>query len=313
MNPLRIVFAGTPMFAVPALQALARSGNQLLAAYTQPDRPAGRGRQLTGSPVKLAAQEFGLPICQPLSLKPQLEQERMRAWKPDLMVVVAYGLILPQAVLDIPRLGCLNMHASLLPRWRGAAPIQRAILSGDDRTGVSLMQMDAGLDTGPVYACAETEIRRGETSGHLHDRLAQLGADTLLQHLPAIAAGRLQPLPQDEYGVTYAAKLTKAEARIDWSLDAVSLEHRILGLNPWPMAETTLQGQMLRIWQAHAVSRSAQSGTPGMVVAASSEGIDVLTGNGFLRLTVLQKAGGRPLPADQFLRGFDLLGRVLGT
>jgi methionyl-tRNA formyltransferase len=312
MTPLRIVFAGTPQFSVPTFQALALSGHELLAVYTQPDRPAGRGRQLTASPVKEVALELGIPVHQPASLKPREERDRLQALAPDLIVVVAYGLLLPKAILDIPRLGCLNVHASLLPRWRGAAPIQRALLAGDIRTGISLMRMETGLDTGPVYAYAEIAIGPRDTSADLHDRLATLGADALIRHLPAIAAGNLAPVPQDEQGVCYAAKLAKLEAGLDWRRDAVELERQIRGLNPWPVAETHAQGQVLRIWQAQVLASSESPSPAGKVIAVSPQGVDVATGDGVLRLTVLQKSGGRALPASDFIRGFDLLGQTLG-
>ncbi len=307
---MRIVFAGTPDFSVPVLQALLDSGHSVAGVYSQPDRPAGRGRKLRPGPVKQLALQHDIPVFQPLSLKGAAEQEELAALKPDLMVVVAYGLILPQAVLDLPPLGCVNLHASLLPRWRGAAPIQRAILAGDRETGVCLMQMEAGLDSGPVLAQVRTEIRPDETGGSLHDRLSVLAADLLARHLDDLAARRLEPVPQDESQVTYAAKLDKAEAAIDWSRDAEAIERQVRAFNPWPVAQAGYQGEKLRIWDARAIDK-APAGAPGAVVAAGRDGIDVACGRGWLRLREIQLPGGKRLRAADFLNARSVEGVVL--
>ncbi|HET7674803.1 MAG TPA: methionyl-tRNA formyltransferase [Gammaproteobacteria bacterium] len=307
---LRLVFAGTPAFAVPALEALIASPHTVAAVYTQPDRPAGRGRKLAASPVKQRALAADLPVCQPESLKSTAARDELAAWRPDVMVVVAYGLILPREVLAIPRLGCVNIHASLLPRWRGAAPIQRAILAGDAETGVSIMQMDAGLDTGPVIAQAKTPIAPGDTAASLHDRLAALGAESLLAALNALAGNEAQPRPQSTADVTYAAKLDKAEARLDWREPAVALARRVRAFNPWPVAETQLEGKQLRVWAAEALAVPVTA-APGTVVAADENGIDVATGDGLLRLLAVQRPGGRVMDAAAFSRGTPLAGRTL--
>ena len=297
---LRIVFAGTPEFAVPALRACAARG-EVVAVYTQPDRPAGRGRQLQMSSVKQTALELGLPVLQPLNFKSEEALEVLRSHAADLMVVVAYGLILPQAVLDAPRLGCWNVHASLLPRWRGAAPIQRAIEAGDAVTGVCLMQMEKGLDTGPVLLQLKTPIGPKDNGGSLHDRLAQLGAEVLRDGLTLARAGMtLQAEAQPEAGVTYARKIDKAEAKLDWSLAAKTLADRIRAFNPWPVAETELQGERVRLYQA--VVLGDDSGKPpGTVLAAGKEGIDIACGQGTLRLLALQRDGGRVQSAAEYL------------
>ena len=297
---MRIVFAGTPDFAVPCLQAAARH-NEVVAVYTQPDRPAGRGRGLTASPVKQAALERGLPVYQPLSLRDPAAQAELAALQPDLLVVVAYGLMLPLAVLDIPTHGCWNVHASLLPRWRGAAPIQRAIQAGDSHSGVCLMQMEAGLDTGPVLLEQSLELAADETGGSLHDKLAALGAQVLADGLGLLRAG-LRPVarPQPAEGVEYAHKLDKAEARLQWSEDAQVLERQVRAFNPWPVAEAQLQGERVRIHAAQAIP-----GVPGMpvgsVLAATKAGIDIACGKGALRLLVVQREGGKPVAAADYL------------
>ena len=297
---LRIVFAGTPGFAVPCLRAAAERG-EVVAVYTQPDRPAGRGRQLAPSPVKVEALARGLPVFQPENFKSADAREALRALQPDLMVVVAYGLILPQSVLDIPRLGCWNVHASLLPRWRGAAPIQRAIEAGDTQTGVCLMQMEKGLDTGPVLLSLSTPITEEDTGGSLHDRLATLGAEVLADGLKLVRAGmRPVPQPQPAEGVTYAHKLDKAEARLDWSLPAGVLANRVRAFDPWPVAEAELAGERLRIHAARAVPAPADA-VPGAVLSASRDGLDVACGEGALRLLRVQREGGRPLPVADYL------------
>ena len=309
-EPLRILFAGTPDFSVPPLRALLESEHQVVGVHTQPDRPAGRGRKLQPSPVKQVAQEAGVPVHQPVTLRQAEAVETIAALAPDLMVVVAYGLILPPEVLAIPRLGCVNIHASLLPRWRGAAPIQRAIEAGDRVTGVSIMQMDEGLDTGPVYLMRETPIEREDTAATLHDRLARLGAEALMEALPGIAAGTLQPKPQDESGATYAPKLEKKEAFIDWAQPAWRIERKVQAFNPWPVAQTRYEQANLRIWEAHAIEGMAAA--PGTVMAAGREGVDVATGDGLLRITRLQMPGKKPVTAQDFINAHAIQGVVLG-
>jgi len=309
-TPLRIVFAGTPEFAVPTLRILLASSYQVSAVYTQPDRPAGRGRRLTASPLKQAA--AGLPVYQPRSLRRAETQAELAALAPDLLVVVAYGLLLPQAVLDIPRLGCVNVHASLLPRWRGAAPIQRALLAGDTRTGVSIMRMEAGLDTGPVYAMAALDIAPGTTAGELHDRLAVLGAEALLQTLPEIAAGNAVAEPQDDALACYAAKLEKIEAELDWRQPAVQLARRVLAFNPWPVAQTRFGDTVLRVWRAETLSMPADA-APGTVLAQDSAGVAVATGEGVLRLLEVQLPGRGRVSGAEFGRGRALRGERLGN
>ena len=297
---MRIVFAGTPAFAVPSLRA-AHAHHEVVAVYTQPDRPAGRGRGLTPSPVKLEAIQRGIPVLQPLSLKKKSTQDALREMQPDVMIVVAYGLILPQAVLDIPQYGCWNVHASLLPRWRGAAPIQRAIEAGDEETGVCLMQMEAGLDTGPVLLAQSLDIGPEETGGQLHDRLAEMGAQVLEDGLGLLRAGLL-PVPwiQPEEGVTYAHKLDKAEARLDWSRPAIELARTVRAFNPWPVAEAVVAGERLRIHGAIAVD-TGHAAAPGTLLAAGREGIDIACGDGALRLRVVQREGGRAITAADWL------------
>jgi methionyl-tRNA formyltransferase len=301
VHPLRVVFAGTPEFSVPCLEACRTSGAQVVAVYTQPDRPAGRGRKLTPSPVKEAALIAGIPVEQPETLKTTEAREKLAVYRPDLMVVVAYGLILSRKVLAIPRLGCWNVHASLLPRWRGAAPIQRAILAGDAETGVDLMQMEAGLDTGPVLLERRTPISRDDTGGTLHDRLSLLGADVLIEGLCRIRSGEtLQALPQSDEGVMYAHKLEKAEARLDFTRSALALEHQVRAFDPWPVAEGEMAGENVRIWAAHAVEHNVHA-APGSVIAARRDGIDIACGHGALRVTALQRAGGKRISAADYL------------
>jgi len=304
---MKIVFAGTPAFAVSSLRAAARH-HEVVAVYTPPDRPAGRGRGLAPSPVKLDAIARGIPVFQPESLKSPEAQQQLRDLAPDLMVVVAYGLILPKAVLTIPTHGCWNVHASLLPRWRGAAPIQRAIQAGDTETGVCLMQMDAGLDTGPVLLKQHIAIGANDTGGQLHDRLAALGEQVLSDGLGLLRAG-IKPIaqPQPEAGVTYAHKLDKAEARLDWAQDAHALARTVRAFNPWPIAEAMLAGERVRIHGAIALDDN-QGKAPGTLLAASRDGIDIACGQGALRLRVLQREGGKAITAADYLNARRDLG-----
>jgi methionyl-tRNA formyltransferase len=280
---MKLIFAGTPDFAVPSLRAAA-AGGEVVAVYTQPDRPAGRGRGLQASPVKREAEALGIPVLQPESLRSESARESLRALRPDLMIIVAYGLLLPQKALDIPMHGCWNVHASLLPRWRGAAPIQRAIEAGDERTGVCLMQMEKGLDTGPVLLSRATPIGPRETGGQLHDRLSVLGAEVLAEGLALLREGR-PPLPQaqPDHGATYAHKLDKAEARLDWALPAQVLANKVRAFDPWPVAEAELAGERVRVHAAEALPL-AHRATPGTLLSASRDGIDVACGEGALRL-----------------------------
>lgn len=289
---MRIVFAGTPEFATQHLQALLDAGREIVAVYTQPDRPAGRGQKLMPSPVKQLALQHGIAVYQPQTLRDPAAQTELAALTPDLMVVVAYGLILPQVVLDTPRLGCINSHASLLPRWRGAAPIQRAIEAGDASSGVTVMQMEAGLDTGPMLLKVTTTITAEDTGGSLHDRLATLGSQAVVEAVTKLAAGELRGEVQDDSLATYAHKLNKDEARLDWSRPAVELERLVRAFNPWPICHSTLNGEALKI---HAAQLGVGQGTPGSVLAADKSGLTVACGEGALRLTRLQLPGGKPL------------------
>ncbi len=311
-SSLRIIFAGTPDFAAEALAALLTTHHEILAVYTQPDRPAGRGRKLKPSPVKQLAQQHQLPVLQPASLKTAESIEALRAFGADVMVVAAYGLLLPPEILTIPRYGCLNIHASLLPRWRGAAPIQRAILAGDTETGITIMQMDAGLDTGAMLLTKACPIHSADTSAALHDRLATLGAEAIVEALGQLSD--LKATPQNEEQATYANKITKAEALIDWSSSAETLARQVRAFNPWPVAQTTVAGQTLRIWAAEPRAEQANA-TAGEVIRNDKQGIDVACGSGVLRITQLQPAGSKPMDAAAFLNGRpDMLtpGRQLG-
>jgi methionyl-tRNA formyltransferase len=311
-TPLRIVYAGTPEFAVPALAALCASPHAVVAVYTQPDRPAGRGRVLTASPVKTAAIARSIAVEQPLNFRNAEAVERLRSYLPDVMVVAAYGLLLPQAVLDIPRYGCLNIHASLLPRWRGAAPIQRAILAGDAVTGITLMRMEAGLDTGPMARKQSLAIGVHDTAAQIQDRLSELGASVLLEVLNDLPAALAQTERQPEAGTTYANKLAKEEARIEWSRPAGEIDRQVRAFNPWPIAETRLHGQQLRIWLASALPMTHRQ-TVGTVLAADANGIQVACGEGVLHITQLQVAGRKVMSAANFIKSHALVGAQLGN
>ena len=309
MSRSRIVFAGTPEFALASLEALVESGNKPIAVYTQPDRPAGRGKKLTASPVKTYALENHIPVLQPRTLKDDDVVAELAALEPDLLVVAAYGLLLPQAVLDIPSAGCLNVHASLLPRWRGAAPIQAALLAGDEETGVCLMAMEAGLDCGAVYAHAVTPITAGESAGDLHDRLAAMGGELLLQHLDAISSGSLQPTPQDEAQATYATKIKTEDAVVDWHATAALLDRIVRAYNPVPGAWFMLGDERIKCWRARVTA--GVDAPPGTIVAASQDGITVACGEGALTLLTLQRPGKQPVTAGEFAAQFELIGRQL--
>ena len=319
-KPLRIIFAGTPEFSVKALSALAESEHEVVAVLTQPDRPAGRGRQLRASPVKECALQHQYRVLQPQTLKSDDIQDELKRLQADCMVVVAYGLILPAPVLAIPRFGCLNIHASLLPRWRGAAPIQRAIEAGDRQTGVTIMQMDEGLDTGDMLAMEACDIGAQDTAGSMHDKLAEMGADLLLQVLARMQDNTLKPEPQDDSQACYAQKLKKQEALINWQQDAEQIERQIRAFNPWPVAHSLYQGKMLRIWQAHVCNTnvlvddtmSTNSAEPGQVIVSNHDGIAVACGTGFLCITQLQLAGKKQVSAAQFSNGRVLTGLKLG-
>lgn len=299
-DSLRIIFAGTPDFAARHLDALLSSGHHVVGVFTQPDRPAGRGKKLMPSPVKVLAEENGLPVFQPASLRPQENQQLIADLHADVMVVVAYGLILPKAVLDMPRLGCINVHGSLLPRWRGAAPIQRALWAGDAETGVTIMQMDVGLDTGDMLYKLVCPITDEDTSATLYDKLAGLGPAGLIETLAQLANGTAQPQVQDEAQVTYAEKLSKEEARVDWSLSAAQLERCIRAFNPWPMSWLEIDGQPLKIWKASVID-TGTTAEPGTIVDATKQGIQVATGDGILNVESLQPAGKKAMSAQDLL------------
>jgi methionyl-tRNA formyltransferase len=313
MTPLRIAFAGTPQFALPALRALLGSGHRVIGVLTQPDRPAGRGRELRASPVKLLAAEHGLPVAQPTTLKTAEGRAALSEWRPELLVVVAYGLILPPVVLALPRLGCLNIHGSLLPRWRGAAPIHRAILAGDSETGVSIMQLEEGLDTGPVLLERRHPIGTRDTSGDVHDALSELGASALVEAIDGLASGKLLPRPQPAQGVTYAAKIEKSEAPIDWTRPVAALDRQVRAFNPWPVAETSFAGETLRILRAGVANASGQHASPGTLLGMAEDGLHVACGEGVLAVRELQRAGKRPVSARDFANAVRLDGIRFGT
>ncbi len=300
---MRIAFAGTPAFAAAALQALVESHFDVALVLTQPDRPAGRGLRESPSAVKQLALHFGLSIAQPLTLRNEEIVAQLRSTAAQALVVAAYGLILPGSVLDLFPAGCINIHASLLPRWRGAAPIQRAILAGDRETGISIMRMEQGLDTGPVYLTRTTPILPDDSAGYLHDRLAELGARCIVEALPQIAQGVLAPLPQPVDGVTYAHKITKAEAAINWQRDALDVNRQVRAFNPLPGAFSLLRNEPVKIWRGLPIA--GRPGTPGEILSCGPDGIDVACGKGTLKITELQKAGGRKLSAADFLRGLS--------
>ncbi|KRH99306.1 methionyl-tRNA formyltransferase [Curvibacter sp. PAE-UM] len=319
---MRLVYAGTPEFARVALERLHAAGFEIPLVLTQPDRPAGRGMKLQASPVKQFALAHGMAVAQPhgLRLEGKYPEEAaaaraaIEAARADVMVVAAYGLILPQWLLDAFPHGCLNIHASLLPRWRGAAPIHRAIEAGDSETGVTIMQMDAGLDTGDMLLVESLPITANDTTASLHDKLAVLGGRLIVETLEQAACGGLHPVPQPAEGVTYAHKIEKQEAAVDWRLPATVIERRIRAFNPFPGAATLWHGEPIKLWQGHVEEDRSSDQTPGSVLAAGPDGITVLCGQGVLRLTELQRAGGKRLPAADFLRGFDVpVGAALGT
>ena len=300
---LRVAFAGTPEFAACALEAILAAGHDVPLVLTQPDRPAGRGMKLTPSAVKKLALERGIAVDQPEKLRTDAQRARLADCAPDVLVVAAYGLILPKAVLELPRLGCLNIHASLLPRWRGAAPIHRAIEAGDAETGITIMQMDEGLDTGPMLLRRALPIAADDTTASLHDRLAALGGDCIVEALAALQCGQLSPTPQPAEGVTYAAKIGRAEADIDWSRPALEIERAMRAFDPFPGAVSTLRDTAVKCWKAQVV---AGEGEPGRVLAVDADGIVVACGRDALRCTVLQRPGSKRLPAREFLRGFPV-------
>lgn len=300
MTSLKLVFAGTPAFTCPTLDALAASKHHLSALYTQPDRPAGRGRRMQASPAKQWAKAHDVPIYQPLSFKNKDDQDVLKALKPDVLVVIAYGLILPQAVLDIPRLGCINVHASLLPNWRGASPIQASLLHGDVETGVTIMQLDAGMDTGPMLTRATCKIPPDATANSLHDILAELAPAPLLETLDALAEGRAHPVAQQHEHASYAPKINKQDAVIDWSKPAINIERQIRAYNPWPMARTHACEQTLRIHQARALPQTTDA-EPGTILSLDTSGMLIATGENILHVKTIQFAGGKALSISDWL------------
>ena len=313
MTPLRIAFAGTPQFALPALRALLKSPHRVVGVLTQPDRPAGRGQQLRASPVKLLALDEHLPLAQPPTLKTAESRAELSSWAPDVLVVVAYGLILPPTVLALPRLGCVNIHGSLLPRWRGAAPIQRAILAGDAETGVTIMQLDVGLDTGPMLLERRRPIGLHDTAGDLHDALSELGATALIEALDGLAAGTLKARAQPAEGASYAPKIEKSEAPLDWSASAIQLDRQVRAFNPWPIAETQFAGENLRVLQARVAEPAGTHGGSGTVLGIAEDGLRVACGEGVLAVRELQRAGKRPISARDFANAVRLAGLRFGA
>ncbi len=297
---MRIIFAGTPDFAARHLDALLSSEHEVIGVFTQPDRPAGRGNKLTPSPVKNLAVEHNIPVFQPKSLRPEENQRLVSDLNADVMVVVAYGLILPQTVLDMPKLGCINVHGSLLPRWRGAAPIQRSLWAGDAQTGITIMQMDAGLDTGAMLHKISCDIEATDTSASLYDKLAGLGPQGMLTTLTLLETGEAQPEAQSEAAVTYAEKLSKEEAKLDWSLSAVQLERCIRAFNPWPVSYFVIDGQPIKVWQAEVLNSDKNAG-PGTIIASDKKGIQIATAEGVLNITQLQPAGKKAMSAQDLL------------
>lgn len=308
---LKVIYAGTPDFAVSALQALIDSEHEVVAVYTQPDRPAGRGRKLTPSPVKKVALENEIPVYQPLNFKADEDKQALIDLNADLMVVAAYGLILPKAILDAPRLGCINIHASILPRWRGAAPIQRSILAGDKETGITIMQMDIGLDTGDMLSKSVCEINDEMTASQLHDQLMAMGGQALMDVMPAIESQQLEPIKQDESLVTYAEKLQKAEAQIDWQQSAAEIARAVRAFNAWPVSQTTYNDQVMRIWQAK-VSTETTDAEPGRIISVQKKSFLVATGDGVLDVTEIQMPGKKPMPVAAFLNAHDPANVLLG-
>ena len=299
---MNIIFAGTPDFAADSLRAILQKQHSVIAVYTQPDRPAGRGKKLLKSAVKVVAESFSIPVYQPEKLTDPAAQQQLAALKPDLMIVAAYGLLLPAAVLTIPKLGCVNIHASLLPRWRGAAPIQRAIQAGDRQTGITIMQMDEGLDTGAMISKWITEISPQDTGGSLHDRLSQLGATAILDYLEHLNDRSLVPEPQDSSLACYARKLNKAEAEINWSDDAQQTALNIRAFNPWPVAFLKLGEEPIRVFEAQVIPERSTT-KPGSIIAKTKHGIDVRCGNNALRITRLQLPGAKAISAEEFFNG----------
>jgi methionyl-tRNA formyltransferase len=307
-DALRVIYAGTPEFAVPALQSLIESHHEVVAVYTQPDRPAGRGRKLQASPVKQVAEAAGISVEQPENFRDELTAQQLAEYDADVMVVAAYGIILPQLILDTPRFGCLNIHGSLLPRWRGAAPIQRAILAGDTETGVTIMQMAAGLDTGDMLLKTHCPITASDTTASIHDTLAGQGSIALQEVLSKLRAGELSPEVQDESKTTYAAKFNKTEAEINWQDSAASIDLLVRAFNPWPIAFTHKGGKPLRIYLTEVLDDKSVSAVPGSVLSESKEGIQISTGEGVLNIKKLQFPGGKPLAVNEFLNGRSLQG-----
>lgn len=310
---LKIIFAGTPDFAAKHLQALLNSPHQVIGVFTQPDKPAGRGNKLTASPVKQLALQNNLPVYQPISLKDSANQQIIADLNADIMIVVAYGLILPQTVLDMPKYGCLNVHGSLLPRWRGAAPIQRACWAGDTETGITIMQMDVGLDTGDMLYKEKCHIEDDDTSATLYNKLAQIGPDALLKTLMLIIEGKANPEKQNESQVTYATKLSKQEAKLDWNLTATQLERCIRAFNPWPVSYFEINGELIKVWQANVISETTDK-TPGTILRADKSGIQIATQDGVINMTLLQPAGKKPMSAQDFLnsrKAWFIVGNII--